>query len=1053
MISAFPLKFRFLLSLIAGGLIFSVSVFAQPLDWDNPTLFRVNKEVPHASFFPYETRDLALQNDRTQSANFLSLDGKWAFQWTRDPEDRPMDFFQSDFDASKWDSLPVPANWQRHGYGIPIYVNIPYEFKPRNPNPPDIPDGYNPVGSYLKDVDLPAGWAGKEVFIHLGAVKSAFYIWVNGRKVGYSQDSKTPAEFNLTQYVKPGRNRIALEVYRWSDGSYLECQDFWRVSGIERSVYLYSTPKTRIVDFEVNAGLDEDYRNGVFEANVKLRGTGKTTLDLYLMEGEQVVYIASDTVQLTDTARVKIATTLAKPQKWTAETPNLYTVLLQLRDDKGDLLQATTCKTGFRTSEVKNGQFLINGIPVYLKGVNLHEHHENTIHVVDEATMRLDLETMKANNINAVRTSHYPQPERWYELCDEYGLYLIGEANIESHGMGYGPASLAKQPEWKTAHLDRVRNCVERDKNHPSVIIWSLGNEAGNGDNFSACYQWIKKRDPSRPVQYEQANQGPNSDLYVPMYERPWNMEEYAQKNPEKPLILCEYAHSMGNSTGNLQDYWDIIEKYGALQGGFIWDWVDQGLAEVSPSGEEYWTYGGDYGPNDIPSDGNFCINGLVNPDRSPHPALEEVKKVYQYAGFYPEDLSAGKVRIRNKYEFTDLKGFTLKWELKANGKVLQQGNEKLALAPRSEKVITLPYTLPEPAPGTFYYLHLYLVRNTDEGVLKAGQIMAKEQLVLPIKKSISESPKPTYPQVTMDKKGKQYTFSGPDFTLRFNAQTGTLDSWQQKGKELIQKGPKPNFWRAPNDNDYGNLLPLRGKPWKKASEKQKIVEVEVTQEASGQWDIKVKHKLSGAGTFFTTYSVRGDGSIRVAGELNRSVKNLGELPRVGMNLHLPREFDQMQWFGRGPFENYQDRKTAAFIDHYKSTVAEQYVPYIRPQENGYKTEVTWATFTNTSGFGLLVVAEGDRLSMAAHHNLLKDFESEVRANGKDNSKNRHTTDVRPRDLVSLDIDHLQMGVGGDNSWFAKPHKQYRLEEKSYRYAYWLMPVDLSGKGPWDIMS
>ncbi|HSA95259.1 MAG TPA: glycoside hydrolase family 2 TIM barrel-domain containing protein, partial [Acidobacteriota bacterium] len=640
----------------ALGFILLAAAFALsqtgPEDWENPRLVSSGTEPARATFVPFPDAASALKLAPKESPRYLSLNGPWKFRWSTRPADRPLDFWKPAADVSGWAETPVPSDWMFQGYDYPIYVNSSYEFA-RNPKPPFVPHDPNPVGSYRRSFTVPADWTGMEVYLHFGAVKSFFYLWVNGEKVGLSKDSKTPAEFDITRFLKPGENVIAAEVYRWSDGSYLECQDFWRLAGIERDVYLYAAPKTRIRDYEVRAGLDGTYRNGTLEVTVELQtaegaptGLPAVGLALYDPAGKAVKKGAATL----DGTTARFATSLAAVRRWSAETPDLYRLVVELRDASGRPLEAVTSKIGFRTSEVKEGHLLVNGAAVLLKGVNRHEHDPYTGHVISEESMRRDIELMKRSNINAVRTCHYPNDPRWYELCDEYGLYLIDEANIESHGMGYGSRSLAKDPAWGPAHLDRVRRMVERDKNHPSVIIWSLGNEAGDGVNFEEAYRWVKRRDPSRPVQYERAELRPHTDIYCPMYASIEEMLKYVSTRQARPLIQCEYAHSMGNSTGNLQDYWDAIEGHDQLQGGFIWDWVDEGLAAKTAKGEPYWKFGGDYGPPDVPSDQNFCCNGLVAPDRTPHPALNEVKKVYQHVKFVPADLAAGLVELRNRY-------------------------------------------------------------------------------------------------------------------------------------------------------------------------------------------------------------------------------------------------------------------------------------------------------------------------------------------------------------------------------------------------------------------
>ena len=1017
--------------------------YAQKLDWENPTIVEINKLPPRADFFPFEERSLALKNDKTQSCFFQSLDGMWKFHWVKGEKNRPQNFYQEGFDASDWGTMPVPANWELNGYGIPIYVNQAYAFDKKTP--PYIPNNKNEIGSYLKEFDLDAKWLDRTIVLHFGAVNGAFYLWVNGQKVGYSQGSKTPAEFDITSYVQAGKNKIAVEVYRWSDGSYLQCQDFWRLSGMDRSVYLYATPKERIIDFEAKAGLTNDYQNGLLDVTIALLGKTAKKVRLELLDEDKLVYTETKSIHLATDSICTFNKKIVQAKKWTAETPSLYTLLLSLTDENNTIIETVTCKVGFRTSEMKNGQLCVNGVPIYIKGVNLHEHDDEKGHVVDEALLLKDLRLMKANNINAIRTCHYPQPERFYELCDEMGFYVVDEANIESHGIGYGPASLAKRPRWKKAHWERLWRMVERDKNHACIIVWSLGNEAGNGVNFLHCYDWLKERDKTRPVQYEQAHlKWRNSDIYAPMYPNVKHVEKYAQEQPTKPLIMCEYAHAMGNSTGNFKDWGELIEKYDALQGGFIWDWVDQGLKTKNEKGEEYWAYGGDFGPKNVPSLGNFCLNGIVFPDRTPQPALYEVKKVYQYASFKAVDLKIGSLEIQNKYAFSNLSNFDLHWQIKGNGEILESGKKALDVAANSKASIELDYQLPKVEGGKNYYLHLQLVGNKNTAVSTIGHTMATEQFRLPIVGGVKMLNVATVPSLKVEESEEFILVNGANFELNFDLKQGTISSWKQGGKELIKEGLKPNFWRGMTDNDYGNFLLLRGGNWKRASQRDKATKSEITFQTEGLLRIKATHQLGTNGRLEIEYTILGNGQVVVGYQLKRGAIRLAELPRVGLKMQLPREYDQVTWFGRGPFENYQDRKFAADIDRYESTVAEQYVPYVRPQENGNKTDVQWMALTNREGQGLLIRGLFGPLSMSVLHNLTEDFQAQVRPLGFANDKNMHTTDVKPRDLVAVNIDYKQLGLGGDDSWWRKPYKQYRLNEQKYLYFFVLDPLNLN---------
>ncbi len=1045
-------------------------------DWENPKVFAINTELPRATFIPFPDLDSALKNEPKNSPWYKSLNGKWKFNWVPKPADRPLDFWKIDFDDSNWKEIEVPSNWELQGYGIPIYVNIPYEFT-SNPNPPHIPHDNNPVGSYRLKFRVPDSWKDQDVFIHFGAVKSAFYLWVNGQKVGYSQDSKTPAEFKLTPYLKPGENLLALEVYRWSDGSYLECQDFWRISGIERDVYLYATPKVRIRDFFARTSLDENYQNGLLNLEVEILNDQKDSatrikkLLVYTLtalvedqNGEKLFLEKKTfTIKPGEKKLLNFKASLPGIKPWSAETPNLYTLGLELSDEKNRPLEAVARMIGFRTVEIKNGQLLINGRAVYFRGVNRHEHDPWTGHVISEESMVQDIKLMKQNNINAVRTSHYPNDPRWYELCDYYGIYLIDEANIESHGMGYGEKSLAKNPEWGPAHLDRIKRMVERDKNHPSVVIWSMGNEAGNGVNFEEGYRWIKQRDPSRPVHYERAELSWNTDIYCPMYARIEHLEKYAKSNPTRPLILCEYAHSMGNSTGNLQDYWEVIEKYPVLQGGFIWDWVDQGLAKKNDKGELFWAYGGDFGPPGTPSDDNFCCNGLVAPDRTPHPALWEVKKVYQPAKFElieiakdSTDKSEVRIRITNKYDFLSLNqnDFFLQWRLLKDG---QQEVESSIPCPEikpwqsAEVKISLPAEVLNSAGEVFLNLELVAAREMAHGLIPAGHLIASEQLNLTDElttsrnayqsgqeRTASTKPSEKLPKLKV-KESKQnkneITISGQDFLLTFNRMEGRLVSYKFQNVELLKDGPLPNFWRAPTDNDFGNRMPMRLKAWREASLNRQVKGFQVSQEKTGKVTVRIDfHLPSVEATQTVLYTVARDGSVKIDNEFKPAhPEKLSEIPRVGMLLGMADGFDQIEYYGRGPHENYCDRKTSAFVGIYRTNKEEQLIPYVSAQEFGNRSDTRWLRITNKNGYGIKFIGQ-PLFEFSAVPYTPEDLTLNKRGE-------KHSLEIPRRSNLYVTIDLKQMGVGGDDSWGAKPHPQYLIKPQGYSWSFTLQPI------------
>ena len=1032
----------------------------EPRDWENPEMTGQNEEAPHATLYSFPDEGSALTGIKTQSPNILLLDGTWKFNLVKSPDQRPYWFFKDDYDTRDWDDIPVPSNWETKGYDVPIYVNTGFGFRK---DPPNIPDDYNPVGSYKRTFRLPAGWKNnKEVFIHFGAVASAFYLWINEEFVGYSQDSKTPAEFNITKYLKRGKNSVAVEVYRWSDGSYLEDQDFWRLSGIQRSVFLHARPKTYIRDFFALGDLVNNYSEGLLKLDVEMASAedtrGEYTIDASLYDDGQKIWSESEDVNMDGKiASAGFEKNFSEIKKWSAETPELYSLVLNLRNKGGKTLESISSEIGFRKVEIRDSQLHVNGKAILLKGTNLHEHDDINGHVVSEELILKDIQTMKSHNINAVRTSHYPQQELWYEMCDKYGLYLVGEANIESHGIGYNKdVTLADKPEWAAAHMARMQAMVERDKNHPSVIIWSLGNEAGDGHNMLANYKWTKQRDPSRPVQYERAEKSTNTterhtDIVCPMYAGIEYIESYAKdENNDRPLILCEYAHAMGNSTGNLQDYWDVIEKYPKLQGAFVWDWVDQGLLTSNEKGEKFWAYGGDFGEEGVPSDGIFCINGLVWPDRKGKPGLSEVKRVYQYIGFEPVDLRAGLVKIRNKYDFTNLAKFSFDWEVMSDGAVIQSGRLSFpGLAPDNELLVKIPLNNIDPAPGTEYFLNLKASRNDEWNLVPEGHVYAAAQFLLASNDSRITMDESSYGILQTNPTGTNLEVAGEKIKVVFDLKTGRMTSLSFKGKELLLQSPQPDFWRPPTDNDYGYGMNRWMGVWKKAGENAIVTRVDIKQPGIGKVVVNFRYDIPGPDSvkiagFSSTYTILGSSDVIISNSFEKISEKIPEIPRMGMQMQLPVQYSNLKWFGRGPHENYSDRKTSADIGLYVSSVADQYTPYIRPQENGYRTDTRWLTLTDENGSGILVT--GDPLvSFAALHNVHDDFESPgslARYRRDAKTANTHTDDVKPRELVNLNVDLGQMGVGGDNSWGARIHPQYRLTERHYEYSFRIRPVE-----------
>jgi len=1008
-------------------------------DWENPAVFQINREPARAAFLPYADASSAIADDYTRSPWFMTLNGDWKFQWSPTPDQRPKDFYKTDFNVTNWKEISVPSNWELKGYGIPIYTNITYPF-PKNP--PYIDHSDNPVGSYRRDFILPSNWDNRRVYLHFEGGTSAMYIWVNGKKVGYSENTKSPSEFDITPYVKPGKNLVAVEAYRWSDGSYLEDQDFWRISGIDRDVYLYSTENVRINDFFVRPDLDANYKNGSLAVDIKLKNMNATGKNNQTVEVRLVDAAGKDiftkTVKMNVGATAFQTTTLNQkvtaPKLWSNESPNLYTLLLTLKDENGRFIETVASQVGFRKVELKNGQLLVNGVRIMVHGVNIHEHNPVTGHYQDKETMMKDIRMMKQLNINSVRCSHYPNNLKWVKLCSQYGIFLVDEANIESHGMGYGHENMAFHAEWDEAHLDRTYSLVERDKNFPAVIIWSLGNEASNGDVFKKTYKWIKERDNTRLVQFEQAGENENTDIVCPMYPGISYMKEYAKReNVKRPFIMCEYAHAMGNSSGNFQEYWDIIHSSKNLQGGFIWDWVDQGFQMTDEAGRKYWAYGGDMGSQNYTNDENFNHNGLVWPDRTPHPGAFEVKKAYQDIRFNAVDLSKGIINVVNGFAYTNLDNYSFNYEVLENGKVIKQGIFEMNLAPQSQKQVKIDLPVLPAKDGVEYLLNILVRTRVGTEVLPQNFEIAREQFKPGEGNYFSKA-------TTNNNGGKitedndRLTMTSGSATVNISKRSGLMDGYQYDNKWYFNQKPTPNFWRAPTDNDFGNGMEHKSNIWRVAGENTTVKNIsgkEVNGNAVVTADIYLNDVAS---DYQIVYTLAGDGALAVNVTYKAGANVLPEMPRFGMIMTLDKEFDNFTYYGRGPWENYSDRNTASFIGIYNSKVADQYVPYTRPQENGYKTDLRWLTLTNNAGQGIRI--EGlQPICASALNNRPEDFDPGL------TKKYRHTNDITPRKEVILSVDFAQRGAGGDNSWGALPHEQYRLEGKEYSYGFVISPV------------
>ena len=1073
--------------------------------WKDIQTVAVNKEYPRTAFMTYDNRNQALTGEYENSPYYKLLNGTWNFYYANAYKDLPANIEQPDANIA-WKEIKVPGNWEVQGYGVAIYTNHGYEFKPRNPQPPQLPET-NPVGVYQRDIEIPADWDGRDIFLRLEGAKSGVYVYVNGQEVGYSEDSKNPAEFLINNYLKPGKNSLVIKIFRWSTGSYLECQDFWRISGIERDVFLWSQPKVAVNDFRVISTLDDTYKNGIFKLAVDIKNHTKEAKDITvsyeLLDAKGQSVATADNklwVGANDIKTVSFAKDLNDIATWSAEHPNLYKLLMTVKED-GKVTEVIPYNVGFRRIEIKpidqiagNGKpytvLLFNGQPIKFKGVNIHEHNPLTGHYVTEELMRKDFEIMKKHNINSVRLCHYPQDRKFYELCDEYGLYVYDEANVESHGMYYSLSkggSLGNNPEWLLPHMDRTMNMYERNKNYPSVTIWSLGNEAGNGYNFYQTYLYVKNKDKelmNRPVNYERALWEWNTDMYVPQYPSAGWLEEIGKEGSDRPVAPSEYAHAMGNSTGNLWGQWQAIYKYPNLQGGWIWDWVDQGLLVKDENGKDYYAYGGDFGI-DMPSDGNFLCNGLVNPDRTPHPAMEEVKFTHQNIGFEAVNVANGVFKITNRFYFTNLKDYMITYTVKANNKVIKSNKVSLDLAPQTSQEITIPVADLKPQAGTDYLVNFVVTSTKQEGLVPAGYDIAQDQFRLPI-----EADKVAYkaggPKLTVSEEGDNVKVTSSKVNFVFDKKAGVVTSYKVGGTEYFNEGfgIQPNFWRAPNDNDYGSGDPKRLEIWELSSRNFNVTNASA-EIVDGNAIVNVDYKLPAGNQFLITYKIYPDGVMNVAthftpahldgkkieiseatatatfspGRDKVSDRDKMVVPRIGVRFRLPVTMDQLEYFGRGPLENYWDRKAGYMIGQYKSTAEDQYFPYVRPQENGHHCDTRWITLGG-KGKNLLIVAD-DEMEFNAMRNSVEDFDAGKTTNRPyqwnnftqeeinnrpnigpyDKPRQTHINDITPRNFVEVCVDLKQEGLAGYDSWYSRPEPEYTLPaDKEYKWGFTIIP-------------
>lgn len=1017
-------------------------------EWNNnPEIFQLNRIPAHASMMSYSSLEEALAGDKSASARYLSLNGIWKFAFAEVPEKRIHNFYQTDFDAGSWADMPVPSHWQFHGFDYPQYTNIRYPWAESEPDllPPFAPTKYNPVGSYIRTFNVPESWNGQPVYLSFQGVESAFYVWLNGELVGYSEDTFTPAEFDITPYLIEGENKLAVEVYRWCDASWLEDQDFWRLSGIFRDVYLYTKPKVNISDFFVRTNLDEQYRHAELNIQLTLENYYNDAADSIRVEAQlydakrQAVWqepvVANDSFVRDGEHQLLLSGHVDNPLKWSAEAPHLYTLVLSLTNEDG-LIETHSSKVGFRTFELKDGLMQINGKRILFKGTNRHEFSCDTGRALTKEDMIRDIKLMKSYNINAVRTSHYPNQSVWYELCDEYGLYVIDETNLETHGSWrYAQQDLpahtvpGSHPEWRENVLDRCNSMFQRDKNHPSIVIWSLGNESFGGDNFIAMHDYLKEVDPTRLVHYEGVyHYRPSeaaSDIESTMYVKPNEVEHYALGNPKKPYILCEYSHAMGNSNGGLHKYMELFDKYDILQGGFIWDWVDQAIRTTTADGVEYLAYGGDFG--ETPHDGNFSGNGLLFADRTVTPKLDEVKKCYENIDISLINLADQTVSISNKHLFTDLAEYDLKWNVQAEGQTVQEGRLKVALAPGETTKATIPYSASFTDQEAVLTISFVLPEATKWA--DAEHEMAWEQFVLsPLVTKINHNnDKADTAPLQAEEHPETLLIRNQQFAVTFSRLSGDIVSCQSGNTEHLLEPVRPNFWRAVTDNDLGNKMPERCAIWKDAGSTKQLVHFSWTA-APDQCRISTVHHLTTnpVSTLNIDYTVHQDGSIDVNEQLLPGSAKLPEIPEFGMLFVLNGSLDTINWYGLGPHETYWDRKSGAKLGSYSGKVADQFVPYLRPQECGNKTDVRHAQITNgTSGNGL-------RFHSAAvmEINALPWTPAELEAND-------HPYKLPRSSKTVVRVNDKQMGVGGDDSWGAPIHPEYKLfANRPYNFAF-----------------
>ena len=1054
------MKRLFLTSLTVLAALTATAQQPNGTEWHDMQVNNLNRLPVHTDFFAYETEYKAVNRQPNQSERYLSLNGDWKFHWVADADQRPTDFYRTDYDDSSWGRMPVPGCWELNGYGDPEYVNVGFAWRGHfQNNPPEVPLKDNHVGTYRRKITIPSAWKSEQVIAHFGSVTSNICLYVNGKFAGYAEDSKVAAEFDITPYLKPGENLLAFQVFRWCDGSYCEDQDFWRLSGVARDCYLYCRDKdAHIDDIRVHADLTDDYRDGLLSVDIKTTGNVQLRSVLYDADGEIVATLVDGKARIPN------------PKKWTAETPYLYTLLTTVTHgiaiNQKQVMEVIPVRVGFRRVEIKNAQLLVNGKPIYIKGADRHEMDPDGGYVVSRERMIEDLQLMKRFNINAVRTSHYPDSPLWYDLCDEYGIYLCAEANMESHGFLYEKDPASAKPQFAKQILERNQHNVSIHYNHPSIIIWSMGNETKDCQAFTDARQWIKSQDTSRPVQYEPSGLGANTDIFCPMYMGQADCEKYAKSSAsqdQKPLIQCEYSHAMGNSSGGFKEYWDLVRKYPKFQGGFIWDFVDQGLhpkkngsgktsngkTSATTTQHPCYTYGGDYNDYD-PSDNNFNCNGLVSPDRVPNPQMYEVGYFYQDIWTTPVDIQQGKIRIRNERFFSDLSNVRMEWKLMLDGVIVAKGSqENLTCGPQQSADLQLAYGKEHLQRAGEYLLNVDFKVKNPEPLRHVGQVIAYQQLPVkatPTTRATSKVMVKT--TIKNEPGGSEVVVKNDWIDIRFDQSTGFLTHYEVRGDNLLEKGAtlRPNFWRAVTDNDMGAWLQKNNKMWRSpdlqltsinAAQSEKYGPVTVTAEY-GMGEIPATLRL--------TYLINLNGEMTVTQQLQPSAA-ASEVPaplRFGMLLQLPYAMDKSQFYGRGPVENYIDRKESQRIGIYEQTADEQFYPYVRPQETGTKCDIRWWRQTDDAGRGLRIYpADGQSLAMSAlHYDLLPTAKNPNGAldEGED-KKQRHPSDLQPSTYTNLFIDGEQMGVGGINSWGAQPLDQHRVKFGAKTLRFVIAPV------------